>query len=176
MSEMTILTVDDDPNLLQFLAVNLESRGFRVLQAHDGVEALQIFAEHQPDLIILDLVMPDLDGWSVCRQIRETSVVPIIVLSARGDEEGKVKALQLGADDYLTKPFGVPELLARIRAVLRRALPLFRPFEDVSALTAGRPRGPAPATSGTPGGSAGPRHPGPAPVCRCPGPPGRTSR
>jgi len=123
MSEMTILTVDDDPNLLQFLAVNLESRGFRVLQAHDGVEALQIFAEHQPDLIILDLVMPNLDGWSVCRQIRETSVVPIIVLSARGDEEGKVKALRLGADDYLTKPFGVAELLARIRAVLRRALP-----------------------------------------------------
>ena len=123
MKEATILTIDDDPNLLRFLEVNLTRRGFQVIQASDGVEALEKFAAQTPDLIILDLMMPRLDGWTVCRQIRETSIVPIIVLSARGDEDGKVEALYLGADDYLTKPFGVQELLARVHAVLRRSTP-----------------------------------------------------
>ncbi|HEY63400.1 MAG TPA: response regulator transcription factor [Caldilineae bacterium] len=123
MKELTILTVDDDPNLQRFLEVNLTRRGFRVIQANDGVEALEQFASHSPDLIILDLMMPHLDGWAVCRRIREHSITPIIVLSARGDEEGKVQALYLGADDYLTKPFGVQELMARVRAVLRRSAP-----------------------------------------------------
>jgi len=123
MNMPAILVVDDDPNLLRFLEANLAQRNFQVIQAMDGVEALEQFSNQKPDLIILDLMMPRLDGWAVCQQIRETSVVPIIVLSARGDEEGKVKALYLGADDYLTKPFGVRELLARVRAVLRRSTP-----------------------------------------------------
>ncbi|NOZ27877.1 MAG: response regulator transcription factor [Chloroflexi bacterium] len=123
MNDLTILTVDDDPYLLRFLEVNLTRRGFRVIQAQDGIEALEQFTSQEPDLIILDLMMPRLDGWAVCRRIREDSVVPIVVLSARGDEDGKVQALYLGADDYLTKPFGVQELLARVRAVLRRSVP-----------------------------------------------------
>ncbi|MCD6289967.1 MAG: response regulator transcription factor [Anaerolineae bacterium] len=123
MSELKILIVDDDANLLRFLEVNLTSRGYQVIQARDGVEALEQFRQHKPDLIILDLMMPRLDGWQVCQRIREDSIVPIIVLSARGDEDGKVEALYLGADDYLTKPFGVRELLARVQAVLRRSIP-----------------------------------------------------
>ncbi|MCS7219733.1 MAG: response regulator transcription factor [Anaerolineae bacterium] len=123
MREATILTVDDDPNLLRFLEVNLTRRGFQVIQASNGAEALEKFATQVPDLIILDLMMPEVDGWTVCRKIREISIVPIIVLSARGDEDGKVEALYLGADDYLTKPFGVQELLARVHAVLRRSTP-----------------------------------------------------
>lgn len=118
-----ILVVDDDPSLLRFLEVNLTQRDFQVIQARDGVEALEQFSSQQPDLIILDLMIPKLDGWAVCRRIRETSIVPIIVLSARGDNDGKIEALYLGADDYLTKPFGVQELLARLRAVLRRSVP-----------------------------------------------------
>ncbi len=118
-----ILIVDDDPSLLRFLEANLTRRDFRVIQAQDGVEALEQFSSQEPDLIILDLMIPKLDGWAVCRRIRETSIVPIIVLSARGDEDGKIEALYLGADDYLTKPFGVQELLARLRAVLRRSVP-----------------------------------------------------
>ncbi len=123
MKGSAILIVDDDPNLLRFLEANLTRRGFQVVQAHDGAEALEKFAAQMPDLIILDLMMPEVDGWAVCRQVRETSIVPIIVLSARGDEDGKVEALYLGADDYLTKPFGVQELLARVHAVLRRSTP-----------------------------------------------------
>lgn len=122
MSDVTVLVVDDDPNLLRFLEANLARRDFRVIQAHDGVEALERFTSQEPEMVILDLMMPNLDGWAVCRRIRETSIVPIIVLSARGDEDGKVEALYLGADDYLTKPFGVPELLARLRAILRRSM------------------------------------------------------
>ncbi|GAB4513935.1 MAG: response regulator transcription factor [Anaerolineae bacterium] len=120
---LKVLVVDDDPNLLRFLQVNLEQRGYKVDLARDGVEALEKVREGRPDLVILDLMMPRKDGWEVCREIRKTSIVPIIVLSARGDEEGKVEALYQGADDYLTKPFGVRELMARVQAVLTRSIP-----------------------------------------------------
>jgi len=116
-----VLVVDDDRSLLKFIRVNLQARGFDVLTARDGAEALSLLADRaMPDLIILDLMMPGVDGSEVCRQVRAVSEVPIIVLSAIDDEERKVEALDIGADDYLTKPFGLQELLARVRAVLRR--------------------------------------------------------
>ncbi len=116
-----VLVVDDDRSLLKFIRVNLQARGFEVLTARDGAEALSLLANGaMPGLIILDLMMPGVDGSEVCRQVRAVSEVPIIVLSAIDDEERKVEALDIGADDYLTKPFGLQELLARVRAVLRR--------------------------------------------------------
>jgi two-component system KDP operon response regulator KdpE len=116
-----ILVVDDDPGLRKLISSALQSRGYRVSTASDGDEALRELENDVPDLIILDLMMPRVDGLEVCRQVRQRSALPIMVLSGVGDEARKVQALDLGADDYLTKPFGVPELTARIRAVLRRA-------------------------------------------------------
>lgn len=118
-----ILVVDDDPGLRKLIASTLNARHYTVSQARDGEEALKHLGKAQPDLIILDLVMPVIDGIEVCRQVRQQHTTPIIILSGEGDESRKVQALDLGADDYLTKPFGVPELLARIRAVLRRVSP-----------------------------------------------------
>ena len=122
-----ILVVDDDPNILKFVSANLTARDYTVTTASDGAQALDTLNRHMPDLIILDIMMPRVDGLTVCRRIREFSPVPIIILSAREQEEQKIQALDLGADDYLTKPFGVRELLARVRAVLRRAAPEERP-------------------------------------------------
>ncbi len=121
MRRSTVLIVDDEQTLRNFMRRNLEARGFRVLTAADGLEALHQFEQHQPDLIILDLLMPRLDGMEVLRRIRSHDTVPIIVLTALDDEEDKITALEQGADDYLTKPFSVGELLARVHAVLRRA-------------------------------------------------------
>lgn len=121
MSQPTILIVDDEEPIRDFIRRNLEVRGYRVLLARDGLEALSAFEQHQPDLIILDVMMPNLNGLEVCRRIRQTSIVPIVVLTALGEEADKIRAFDLGADDYLTKPFGVGELLARLKAVLRRA-------------------------------------------------------
>lgn len=121
MRKWTVLVVDDETTLLNFMRRNLEARGFRVLTASDGIEALHVFEEGHPDLIILDLLMPRMDGMEVLRRIRRRSTVPIIVLTALDEEADKITALEQGADDYLTKPFSVGELLARVQAVLRRA-------------------------------------------------------
>jgi len=118
-----ILVVDDDPSILKFVSANLTARGYAVTTASNGAQALDIIDREMPDLIILDIMMPRVDGLTLCQRVREFSSVPIIILSAREHEDQKVQALDLGADDYLTKPFGVRELLARVRAVLRRAAP-----------------------------------------------------
>jgi len=116
-----ILIVDDEPNILATVAPLLRNNSYAVLSAMTGRAALDIVERDKPDLIVLDLGLPDLDGIEVCRQVRQTSSAPIIVLSARGAEGDKVAALDAGADDYVTKPFGAEELLARIRAALRRS-------------------------------------------------------
>jgi two-component system KDP operon response regulator KdpE len=120
MLKTHILVVDDELSIVKFLRANLESRGYEVLAAMNGAEALKTFEMELPDLVILDIMMPKMDGFEVCRRLREWSQVPIVMLSARGDESDKVKCLDLGADDYITKPFGASELIARIGAVLRR--------------------------------------------------------
>jgi two-component system KDP operon response regulator KdpE len=121
MNSPTFLVVDDEKALLDFVRRNLEVRGYRVLTASNGLEALALFQSEQIDLVILDVMMPHLDGLETTRRIRESSSVPIIILTALGEEADKVRAFDLGADDYLTKPFGVGELLGRIKAVLRRS-------------------------------------------------------
>jgi two-component system KDP operon response regulator KdpE len=118
-----ILLVDDEAAIQRALGPLLRSRGYEVDVAGTGAEALRLFAERTPGLIVLDLGLPDLEGTEVCRRVRTTSGVPIIVLSARGSEADKVNALDLGADDYITKPFGAEELLARIRVAMRRVGP-----------------------------------------------------
>ena len=120
MPKEKILIVDDEARILRLVRSNLEPQGYKVLTAMDGESALTAAEMNDPDLIILDLMLPRLDGFEVCRRLCEFSTVPIIILTAKGEEVDKVKGLELGADDYLTKPFGVPELLARIKAVLRR--------------------------------------------------------
>lgn len=121
---MRIVVADDEQSILRTLKRNLGGHGYEVITATNGEEALAQIEEHLPNLIILDLMMPGLNGLEVCRRVREWSQTPIIVLSARGEEKMKVEALDLGADDYLTKPFGMDELLARIRVALRRAAQL----------------------------------------------------
>jgi len=116
-----ILVVDDEPQIRRSLQVNLESRGYAVETAETGELAIQAFHNRRPDVMILDLLLPGIEGVEVVRRIRELSPVPIIVLSAIGEEARKVDALEMGADDYMTKPFGMDELLARIRSLLRRA-------------------------------------------------------
>lgn len=115
-----VLVVDDELALREFVRRNLEIRGFQVVTAANGLEALALFNSHPVDLAILDLMMPHMSGLETIQRIRQESLIPIIVLSALGEESDKVKALNLGADDYLTKPFGVGELLARVSAVMRR--------------------------------------------------------
>ncbi len=115
------LVVDDDPKIRQLIRVNLEARGFSVREAPDGSQAMKAVEAEIPDLILLDLVMPGIDGIDVCSWVRERSDLPIIVLSARDEEDLKVRALDAGADDYVSKPFSYQELLARVRAVMRRA-------------------------------------------------------
>ena len=116
-----ILVVDDEPRYLRLLEANLRTEGFEVVTAQDGNEALDVFSAHPVDLIILDIMLPKMDGFAVCQRIREYSTVPIIMLTAKGGEKDRVRGLDVGADDYLVKPFSVMELLARVRAVLRRA-------------------------------------------------------
>ncbi len=117
----TVLVVDDEKPLRDFVRRNLEIRNFKVETASNGLEALTIFNSHNIDLVILDIMMPQLDGLETTRRIRQKSVVPIIILTALGEEADKVRAFDVGADDYLTKPFGTGELLGRVKAVLRRA-------------------------------------------------------
>jgi len=119
MDKTHILVVDDDPAILRLLSTNLRARDYKVTTAMDGEEALEAVERDFVDLIVLDIMMPKLDGVEVCRRLREWSNVPVIVLSANGGEKDKVKCLELGADDYLTKPFGIAELMARIKTALR---------------------------------------------------------
>ncbi len=116
-----ILVVDDETRMIGFIRMNLELEGYQVLEAHDGVKALEMVRTQLPDLVLLDVMMPGLDGFETLRLLREFSSVPVIMLTAKGEEEDKVRGLELGADDYVTKPFGSRELSSRVRAVLRRA-------------------------------------------------------
>jgi DNA-binding response OmpR family regulator len=116
-----ILIVDDEPRYLRLLEANLKTEGYTVVSAADGLQAVDTFSAQPVDLILLDIMMPRLDGFGTCQRIREFSNVPIIMLTAKGEEQDRVKGLDLGADDYLVKPFSATELLARVRAVLRRA-------------------------------------------------------
>lgn len=118
---MSILVIDDEPQIRRALRAGLERNGYSVELAASGEEGLDMAALHTPDMVILDLAMPGTDGFQVCKQLREWTKVPILVLSVRDDESDKIAALDLGADDYLTKPFGLGELMARVRAALRRS-------------------------------------------------------
>lgn len=118
--ENLILIVDDEKPIVEILKLNLTKSGYKVIEAYDGEEAVLKTVEYNPDLILLDVMLPKMDGFAVCRKIRETSSVPIIMLTAREDEVDKVLGLELGADDYITKPFSLRELLARVKANLRR--------------------------------------------------------
>ena len=117
------LVVEDDPNIVDLIRSNLAVRGFDTVVSADGIRTLQLLETEQPDIVLLDLMLPEVDGFELCRQIRERSSVAIIVVSARGGERDKVTALNVGADDYMTKPFSIEELLARITATLRRTAP-----------------------------------------------------
>lgn len=120
MKKTRILVAEDEPRYIWAIQTNLEARGYEVLTASDGQQAVELAVAAQPDLILLDIKMPILNGYEACRRIREFSTVPIIMITAMAEESDKVLGLDLGADDYVTKPFSVPELLARVRAALRR--------------------------------------------------------
>lgn len=120
MTTYKVLVVDDDTNISTLLRLYLEKEGFEVFTAADGEEALSVFEKAQPDLILLDIMLPKLDGWQVCREIRKTSQCPIIMITAKSETFDKVLGLELGADDYIVKPFENKEVVARVRAVLRR--------------------------------------------------------
>src|SRR5438874_5233440 len=130
----TILLVDDEEAVLKLLAYPLERDGFRVVQARDGDEALARFAEEQVDLVVLDVMLPRLDGLEVCKRLRASSSVPIIMLTARDDELDKVIGLELGADDYITKPFSIRGFRSRVRALLRRARAAPAPVDEAERL------------------------------------------
>jgi DNA-binding response OmpR family regulator len=119
--KVTVLVVDDDIRMLRMMKRMLELEGFQVLVANGGEASLKSFEKETPDLVLLDIMMPDMDGYTTCKRIREFSQVPIIMVTARGDDKEKVEGLDIGADDYVTKPFSASELAARVRAVLRRA-------------------------------------------------------
>lgn len=120
MSKYKILVVDDEKRMVRFIQLNLEQDGFQVITAYNGNEALEQVRTQLPDLVILDIMMPDIDGFEVLKKIREVNDVPVIMLTAKGEEDDRVKGLELGADDYITKPFSPRELVSRIKAVLRR--------------------------------------------------------
>src|ERR1700691_1259267 len=129
MKSATILVVDDEPQIRRVMRATLSSHGYTIVEARDGQEALEKFRTERPELVILDMNMPGMDGLDACREIRSSSTVPIIMLTVRSAEKDKVRALDAGADDYIVKPFGIQELLARIRAALRRS-----PAEETAAL------------------------------------------
>ena len=135
--EPCILAVDDDVQILDLLLNTLKKERYRVITANNGEAAVTAFEEHMPDLVLLDIMLPGIDGYAVCRHIRSSSQVPIIMLTGRGSDEEKVRGLNAGADDYVPKPFSVEELLARVRAVLRRSqatfpMPSCGPFKSGS--------------------------------------------
>ncbi|MGW8143142.1 MAG: response regulator [Anaerolineales bacterium] len=116
-----ILVVDDEPRYVRLMEANLISEGYEAMKAYDGQSAVEMVADKQPDLVLLDVMMPGLDGFGACERIREFSSVPIIMVTAKGEEQDRVRGLDVGADDYIVKPFSATEVLARVRAVLRRA-------------------------------------------------------
>ncbi|MDZ4767518.1 MAG: response regulator transcription factor [Chloroflexota bacterium] len=127
-----ILVVDDEPRMINFIRMNLELEGHQVVEAHNGLEALEAVRTRLPDILLLDVMMPELDGFETLRMLREFSSTPVIMLTAKGEENDKVYGLELGADDYITKPFGPRELSSRIKAVLRRAdMPSSSPDESI---------------------------------------------
>ena len=135
----TVLVVDDEQNIVNIIAFNLKKEGYEVLTAGDGEEAVEIVEKHQPDLILLDIMMPKMDGYEACRKIREKYNIPIIMLTARAEELDKVLGLEMGADDYVTKPFGTRELIARVKANLRRSVVKNEPaFEKGNVLKFGK--------------------------------------
>ena len=123
----TILVVDDEKNIVQLARLYLGNEGFRVEEAHDGKSALEKARQVNPDLVVLDIMMPEMDGLSVCKELRKTSNVPVIILTARDDDIDKIVGLEVGADDYMTKPFNPRELVARVKAVLRRSQGVMHP-------------------------------------------------
>lgn len=120
-NQKQVLVIEDDHNTADLVVLYLEKEGFEALKAHDGEAGLRLAEKHHPDLVILDLMLPKMDGWEVCRRLRKRSEVPVIMLTARGDEIDRVSGLTLGADDYVVKPFSPRELVARVQAVLRRS-------------------------------------------------------
>lgn len=133
MSEPLILAIDDEPALLRLIKLELSAHGFRVLTAPGGAAGVRMEEEHRPDVVLLDVSMPEMDGFEVMRQLRDRTNVPIILLTARGSDTDKVRGLELGADDYLAKPFSPAELSARVRAVLRRSIGSQTPTQQVEA-------------------------------------------
>lgn len=123
MPDDLILLVDDEANIIQLAAMYLEKEGYRTISANDGLTALDLAGQEEPSLIVLDLMLPELDGWEVCKRLRQRSDVPILMLTARDDDIDKIVGLELGADDYMTKPFNPRELVARVKAILRRVEP-----------------------------------------------------
>ncbi|NJR61635.1 MAG: response regulator transcription factor [Cyanobacteria bacterium CRU_2_1] len=119
-----VLLIDDDTSICHLVCLHLNKLGYKVMEASRGIEGLQLWSEIQPDLILLDIMIPDMSGWAICQKVREFSNIPIIMLTARDEDIDKARGLDLGADDYLTKPFSFIELEARIRAVLRRTQPV----------------------------------------------------
>jgi len=115
-----ILVVDDEERMARFIRLNLEHDGFHVIEAYNGLDAIQQIREKMPDLVLLDVMLPDMDGFEVLKMVREVSPIPVIMLTAKGEEDDRVRGLELGADDYITKPFSPREMVSRIRAVLRR--------------------------------------------------------
>ncbi|NDJ36726.1 MAG: response regulator transcription factor [Chloroflexi bacterium] len=133
----TVLLVDDEQNIIELARMYLEQEGYSILEAGDGVTALDMILGDEPDLVVLDLMLPELDGWEVCKQTRAKSDVPILMLTARDDDIDKIVGLELGADDYMTKPFNPRELVARIKAILRRVGGNARADETRETLTVG---------------------------------------
>src|SRR5579864_5455586 len=133
MTKGEILIVDDEPGIIRLIAMYLEREGFQTVGARTGGEALDALRRSTPALVVLDIMLPDIDGWEVCREIRRHSDVPIIMLTAREGDEDKIVGLEIGADDYVTKPFVPRELVARVKAILRRARPA-APSDDGQAI------------------------------------------
>lgn len=132
MATNKILVCDDDKNICELLRLYLEKEGYEVIVANDGEKALEKFRNEQPELMLLDIMMPKLDGWQVCREVRRKSDCPIIMITAKGETFDKVLGLELGADDYVTKPFDPKEIIARIKAVMRRTHPTGQEFEEIA--------------------------------------------
>ena len=132
MVDQTILVVDDERNIIELARMYLEQDGYAVISASDGQTALNRILAGEPDLVVLDLMLPELDGWEVCKQARAQSDVPIIMLTARDEDVDKIVGLELGADDYMTKPFNPRELVARVKAILRRSVSAPRDAPDVA--------------------------------------------
>jgi DNA-binding response OmpR family regulator len=137
MAGLLVLIADDDRNINDTLKEYLEKSGFRTISAYDGKEALELFRSHRPDVLILDIMMPEIDGKDVCRKIRSHSDVPILMLTALGDEADKLVGLEIGADDYITKPFSPREVAARIKVIMRRVRPDEKRADECKTLVVG---------------------------------------